>query len=536
MKHISEIDFNPIREEIKAGNFEKALEGLISLINDDNYTSLEYIFQGILEIQEKEHDLTKHHLKKIKPHLVSYDDNVQELATKIYTNSINRNMSMLRNEVNDIMSKMRNFEPGIREKVIDFIINIYDDFSNYEKQILHGLISSLKDDLWNIRKRIIEFLNDVFVERPKLINEFDSELQVLLEEKDIDVIREGLDFLLRIYTKTYTRKDLENLLYSLPENDWIAQEKILFLIEKLGIKRKDLITYITPNLVRLLDHDDYLVNKGVRNTIEGIMDYHSEIFDDVFIKFISEDEIDNLESIEIILRHSIVKLGLKRFINLFQKLPIEEQAINKSIIRIMRKISTNNPQKTEKVFSQFINFILQDFNSTNYEKLKSLLDHNNQYLFYLVCLNSLKNSPPLDNPEEEQRREELVEFLSESIPEIDITVLSNWLDENLQGGPVKIDSICAHFKIQKAHLMEIIKQMMEDGILHAIIHDDAIKPKDVLVEPITDIQFFKQWKVFQNPGEEEYKIKLSVQLKNTSGKKISDLKVILDVPQVLLIE
>ncbi|MFX1398002.1 MAG: hypothetical protein ACFFAS_13275, partial [Promethearchaeota archaeon] len=38
------------------------------------------------------------------------------------------------------------------------------------------------------------------------------------------------------------------------------------------------------------------------------------------------------------------------------------------------------------------------------------------------------------------------------------------------------------------------------------------------------------------PGEEEYKIKLSVQLKNTSGNKISDLKVILDVPQVLLIE
>ncbi|MBN1799865.1 MAG: hypothetical protein JW891_00065 [Candidatus Lokiarchaeota archaeon] len=458
------------------------------------------------------------------------------MATKVYTNAIIRNMSSLQNEVGDILFKMRYLEPVVREKVIDFIINVYSDISNFEKQILHGLISGLKDDLWNIRKRIIEFFNDIFLDRPKLINEFDEKLQVLLEEKDIDVMREGLDFLLRIYTKSYSSEDLEKLLKSFLQKDWIAQEKILFLIEKLAIKRKELIKPITSDLVRLLDHDDYLVNKAVRKTIEDIMEHNIEIFDDVFFSFITEDQIDNLESIEILLRHSILKFGFNRFYNIYSKFSVEDDQIKKSLINIIRKISTNNPKISEKIFSQLIKKVLENLDLTNFNKLKGLLSRNNQYPFYLTCLNALKDSIPLLNPEQEQRRLELIKFLSDSIPQININELSDWLSSSLQNGPIQIDTICSHFNIQKIHLIEILKKLMEDGQLRAIIHDDTIKPKESIVEPITDIQFFKQWKVFQNPGEEEYRIKLSVQLKNMSGKKITDLKIVLDVPQVLLVE
>ncbi len=521
---------------MQAGNFEKALDGLVNLINDDNYDSLEYIFQGILEIQENGHELTNHHLKKIKPLLDSYDDNVQELATKVYTTAIMRNMSSLKKEVGDIMSKMRNLEPNVREKVIDFIINFYGDISDYEKEILHGLISGLKDDLWNVRKRIIEFFNDVFVDRPKLINEFDNELQVLLEEKDIDVMREGLDFLLRIYTKSYTSEDLAKLLDSFLQKDWIAQEKILFLIEKLGIKRKELIIPIAQDIVHLLDHDDYLVNKAVRNTIEGIMEHNVELFDDVFFSFINEDKIDNLESIEILLRHSILKYGFNRFYNIYSKYSNEDNQIKKSLINIMRKISVNNPQISDKIFYQLIKRVLENLDFTNFNKLKGILYRNNQYTFYLTCLNALKNSNSLINSEQEQRRLELIKFLSESIPEINKNDLSKWINSNLQKGPIQIRDICSQFKIQKVHLIEVLKNLMENGILRVVIHEDTIKSKDSIVEPIMDIQFFKQWKVFQNPGEEEYRIKLSVQLKNVSGKRITDLKIVLDVPEVLLVE
>ena len=64
-------------------------------------------------------------------------------------------------------------------------------------------------------------------------------IQVILDEKDIDVIREGTDFLLKVYMKTYSVEDLQNLIKTIPIRDWIAQEKIFFLITHLGIKRKE---------------------------------------------------------------------------------------------------------------------------------------------------------------------------------------------------------------------------------------------------------------------------------------------------------
>ncbi len=472
----------------------------------------------------------------MKPFVDFYEENVQDSALKIYMNSLNRNLSLFRHDLDFLKSKTTNIEPNIREKLVDFFIDIYSGISKYEKNLIQGLITNLSDDLWNIRVKIIDFLDKLFIERPKLILKFDKELELLLDEKDISVRREGLDLLLKSYIKTYSVEDIKRLVQSIPERDWIAQEKILFLIGKLGIKRKELIKPIVQDLILALDYDDYLVNKAMRKTIEEIMEYHSALFDDDFFLFIENDKIDNLEAIEFLLRESILKHGFNRFFEIFSRFSPQNKHIIKSINNIIRKLYATNPKFVESLFSQLLNRILDDFSQENYDKLDLILKHHNHYPLYLLCYQTLKNKGPLKNLEEERRKEELIIFLHASMPKHGYQKLIEWLNYNLKKGPIEIEQLRQEFQIDKSNIMEILKNLIVNKQINILYRNNKIEKKDKLEPSNNDFEILKQIKIYQNPKEIEYIIKLNIKIKNISDTWISDLYLICDTPENIIID
>jgi len=521
---------------MKSGNFSKALEDLISLVHEENFSFLPDILEGVLEIQKTGCNLTKEQLQKIKPFLNTFDDNVLELATDVYTNAIIKDMDLIDGEIDLIISKVVDFEPIVRNKFVDFLMTIFFNCSKYEKQIIKGLITCLRDELWRIRKKIIEFLNNLVSERPILIREFDKELDILFDEKDIDVIKEGLDFLLRLFIETYSIEDIKYLIKSIPDRDWIAQEKILFLIGKVGIVKKELIKPVLRDLVLLLDYDDFLVNKTMSKIIEEIIEHHVDLFDDTFFSFIRNDEIDNLEAIEQLLRFSIIKHGFERFYSLFKFITPLDEPIIITLNNVIRKLYDDHPKLIESLFSQLLKEILKNFNISNYTKLRMILKPNSQYKIYLICYNALNIKGVLEDPDLEKLRKELVSFLYESIPELSFQNLKIWLDSKLKKGQVTFDEICFKFHIHKYQLIEILKTLFKKKMLNAIIFNNTLELLKHAPTLKNDLLFLKLWKFIHRSEKLEYDLLFFVQIKNVSTEKITDLDIILDYPQDIFIK
>jgi hypothetical protein len=221
---------------------------------------------------------------------------------------------------------------------------------------------------------------------------------------------------------------------------------------------------------------------------------------------------------------------------LFNQISPKTESIIKSFNNIIRKLYITKHELIESFFSQLTNEVLKDLNILNYEKLKMILELNHQYNIYLICYQVLNNKGELENSEEEARRIELINFLHKTMPELSFQKLNAWLDSKLKQGPVSITDLCENFHIHKSQLIEILTRLVQKGLLNATIFNDTIKPKKSITEPNNDILFFKQLKVIQRPEEVEYKIKISIQLRNTSGKKITNISFILNFPQNLLIE
>ncbi len=531
-----EINFSQIRIDIKFGHLEKALKDLISLIHEDNFLKIHEILGGIQEIQEAGLNLNPEQFQKIKPFIDSYDENIQEIAINLYTNNILKNNFLLNTEIEFVISKLHDFEPLIREKVTDLLIKVFYDFPEHEKIILSGLINCLRDEIWVIKKKIIEFLNELTLKKPKLIREYDKELEILFDEKDIDVIREILDFLLRLGLETYRIEDIEKLISSIQKREWVAQEKILFLIGKLGIKKKELIEPFRKDLVLLFDFDDFLVNITMVKVIEEIIEYHGDFFDDVFFSFINKDEIDNLEAIEEVLSFSLLKHGFERFNSLFKRLTPLDYQVFATINNVIRKLLKINIELIESCFTQLINDIAQNIDETIYLKLRMILSPNPQYNLFLTCYNALNKLGKLTVEENEKWRMRTIRFVRNTMPELGFLTLNNWLENKLKEGPVKVDDVCNKFHIHRSKLLHILKVLLVKKKIIAIIDNDTINPIEDLKEIQGDLLFLKKWEILRSPKTLDYEIKLYVKIKNKSQDNITDLSIIIDYPSNLFIE
>ncbi|MHA1334811.1 MAG: hypothetical protein ACTSPW_03565 [Promethearchaeota archaeon] len=277
----------------------------------------------------------------------------------------------------------------MREHFLDFLLDNYNNYSEYKEIILDGIIKRLKDELWDIRLKVIDFLNNILNDNLELIRKYDNELEVLLEEEDVDVNREGLNLLLKIYLKTYAYDDIKNLIELFYKKEWVAQEKILYLLKELIIHKKNLIKPFFKNIILLLDYENFLVNISLIKNLKEIIEYHPDIFDEIFFSLINNDEIDNIESLEDIIEHSIIKHGFPRFLQLFSKIDFSNNQLIRFFNNIIKKLLIKEEKLIISYFSQLIKELIYNLNENDYIKLRALLRANPHYNLYFTIFKTI---------------------------------------------------------------------------------------------------------------------------------------------------
>ncbi len=528
---ITEIDLTDIKKKMELGEFQSALNDLVSLLNEDNYTSFPQILEGITELQKKGAFLSDEQLEKIKPWIDDYDETIQDLAIKIFSKKINREMESIYKEIDLLTSKIEDFELGIREKVVGFLIKLYYNLTNKEKRMIKALISSLTDESWNVRMEIIQFLDEVLINKPTFIKGFEEQLKILYSEKDVDVKKEGLDLLLRLFIKTYTVEDLKKLINSLLNNEWPTQENIIFLIGKLGLHRKDLIKPLSRDLLHLLDYEDHLVREAIEDIIEEILEYHKGIFDDALFQVIENGELDNVDPIEEILKTSVIKNEFERFYHLFKIINPDSDAMIRTLNNVIKKINLSNPKLMNSLISKLTKKILENLNSQNYIKLKSILKANLQDNIYLHCYQILNEIDFIDNRDSERKRKLLLDFMLEKKPELSFSKVKKWIEAKLVEGPINIKEISEKFHINEEKFTPYIEKLIEKGDLNAIISNNIIAADTSSAFEVEDLLFLKKWKISEKlEGSDDYDIKLFIHIRNISGVLIENLNIDIKYP------
>ena len=514
-----------------SGNLSGALFDLFSLLSEENYSIIPTILEGVIDVMERNFYLLDDHLQKLKPYVESYDENIQELAIKIYTDSLIQNPTLFRTEAEFAISKLRHFEPTIREKFVDFLIRIYSEYPDFELHIIKGLILNLNDEFWNIRIKIVNFLNGVLMDRPQIIKAFDKELEILYEENDIDVIGEIHDFLLRLFIETYSLSDVEILIKSITNRDWISQEKIIKLIGKLAISKKDLIKPYTMDILILLDHEDFLVNKAIMETLKEIVKYHADLFDESIFILLNNDEIENMDAIEDLLEDSINHHGFTRFFQLFNFITLLDIQVIITMNSVIKKLYLNDPRVVETLFSDLIKEAIHTLNMPSYTKIRMLLKAIPQYDIYYNVHQTLNNLRVIDNFEAETLKLELLGFLSETLPELDYLHISAWLESELPRGPVSIEDLCSKFSIHPSKVLDILSVILKKKMLDAIISNNIIELVQNKADENDDVLFFKQWKIRRKPNLFEYQITLFLQIKNVTNNLLTDVNIFIIYPK-----
>ncbi|MBY9007418.1 MAG: hypothetical protein KGD63_11740 [Candidatus Lokiarchaeota archaeon] len=454
----------------------------------------------------------------------------------MYINAINNNFNLINKEFNYILSRLSHFEQIVREKFIIFLINIFGKNPDFEKKIIIGLIGCLKDEFWNIRIRIMEFFNNIIDKRSKFFKDFDKELIILLEEEDLDVKWETLEFLFKYIIEMYSINEIKELINSIRNNNWVVQENIIFLISRIGIKEKNLIKPITKDIILFLDHDDFLVNKAIFNSIKEIMEYHVDLFDEAFFFYLNDDEFDNLEAIENLLKFSINKHGFLRFYYLFMTITLINIQITVTFTNIVKKLYLENPKFVESLFSQLGKIVLNKIDMNIYTKMRMFLKAVPKYHIYLDIYHTVNELEKFEDFEADSLRKELLTFLSEMIPELDYVNLSEWLSLELKKREIHIDEICSKYNIHRSKIMDILLMLLNKKMIEANISNNIVMSIKHIKKPKDDLLFQKQWKYIHKSKHFQSVITLFIQIKNISTDKIINLNIILDYPKDLFIK
>ncbi|MHA1272125.1 MAG: hypothetical protein ACTSQP_15355 [Promethearchaeota archaeon] len=421
----------------------------------------------------------------------------------------------------------------MREHFLDFLLDNYNNYSEYKEIILDGIIKRLKDELWDIRLKVIDFLNNILNDNLELIRKYDNELEVLLEEEDVDVNREGLNLLLKIYLKTYAYDDIKNLIELFYKKEWVAQEKILYLLKELIIHKKNLIKPFFKNIILLLDYENFLVNISLIKNLKEIIEYHPDIFDEIFFSLINNDEIDNIESLEDIIEHSIIKHGFPRFLQLFSKIDFSNNQLIRFFNNIIKKLLIKEEKLIISYFSQLIKELIYNLNENDYIKLRALLRANPHYNLYFTIFKTITDINNLSS-EPKALRNELIRFLSNRMPELNYLSLNEWLKKELMHRSVNIDELSSKFNFNRSEIMEILSLLLKRKLLNVKIRNNMIESLEEKPKEGKDILFFKKWKVVRQTDGFDYDIQLFIQLRNISSKNLSDLNVFIIYPNEIL--
>jgi hypothetical protein len=532
---LDNLNLDVIAEKIKNGNFTEAISDYYSLITETNEPMFQIIFGSISEVLENENaKLNESQLNVIKPFLDKQDDEIKDVVTEIYIKAIKRNPGLLLKESEFLVKKASEAEN--RGKYLDLLTSVYSKIpKDGQLLITKFLISRLVDPLWINRMHLVEFFNRNLKNYTEIMKSVKTDFLILLGERDLDVIREDLDFLLNLIIMTYDENDIKELTTLISSKDWYAQQKLLWLIGKIGIQNTNLIKSSLPIIVKLLDHDDYLVAQEAGGKIEEIMNENPDLFDSLFFNLLQKEEIDNIQEIERLLKASIIHGGFQRFYQIFQKIsPILHITILKNIQYIVKSLSVSHTTFVKNLFKELTAVMLKDFSMDSFIKFKALIEQIPIYDIFLTSFSLLNEHGSYQkNPEWESHRKDLIAFLLEIMPELNHLNLSIWLSKRIKQGPVKIEELCQKFTMQKDQLMEIIRILIEKNILDAIIENDQIETPTLenIVDSKPDLAFEKQWQVHQNLEDLVPEPKLFVKIKNISGVPIKKVNLVLVYPK-----
>ncbi len=349
---MGDFDLNLIRESLKSQDFITARDQYFNVIHAQSDENLLAILEGIRDLITNGIELTLPQLSQIKEYFDCYGESIQDSAIEIYLHILRNSPELLAQEIIYCQEQVKNFDPIIRAKFIDFLIEMFTTNPELNVVIFLTLKDCMNDEQWKTRLKLVEFFRTTLQCQPDFIAQYNKDFLILLYEPDFDVLAEIIDFLYKLIDVTFTSEDMAFLISSISKNEWIAQEHSIWLLEKLGVQKPGLIQNYLMEILKLLDHDDIMVQKRISKAIDTIMDAHLAFFDDVIFNAINQETVDDMDELENLLKGSVENKGAKRFLYLFEKYAITTP---KNIIifsDILRAIESSNSELAEKIVTE----------------------------------------------------------------------------------------------------------------------------------------------------------------------------------------
>lgn len=531
------VDFDLIEQKIRNNQFIEAIEDYINLVNDDNEPRLPFILKSIFSVLNRGIGLTTQQINIIKPYIDSFDEDTQEHAIDVYLKGLSNNLDLISIEIDFIIDKLKESEPLIRMKILDYFIGLFPWKFNTELQtkIMAAIYKRTEDTHWEIRLKVIEFFQKVVQDNKELLLPFKNNVKNLLSEPDLDVSREIMDFLYNYILKTFNRQDMAELFNDIYNKDWIVQEKILRIVAKIGTFDKNLIMDILEDLIKLLDYNDIYLQKEASLTIETLMNLYPELFDAFLFGCYNEGKIENLNEIEVLLAKSVIIYEFPRFQQIYMKFsPIIESSIHLTV-NIIKYINSLSPKIAENIISYLLDELFINASHEYFFKLKVLLERIPYYNLYSICYDKLIKRVPFKEKDKELDRVDLINLLLTKIPELSYTELSNWLKQQLEVKDVDINLISERFNIKHEQVIEILQNLNKKGLFDGLIYDDVIHKPTVenILEYKPDLFFYKKWEISQQINNQSC-IKLMINIKNIVNIPLNNIYLILNYPDNFL--
>jgi len=540
-------ELNTIEILIKEKKIKEAINRLFNLVSTQNEQFLLDVLIKLDQIITSKTVLDDNQIEIIKSLIDHYDENVHSYSLKIFIKCIKDNNYRLKQNFEFCIDKLNSLEYDTRFSFIElFVIKYPWDFNEDKKrQLFSILVDKLKDNIWEIKLMVIQFLKKVLDTEPEYLKQFDEKIMILLDEQDVDIIRECLEFLFYYIISLYSDKDVGNLFNYIYEEKWRIQEKVIWLLGKIGIKNKNFVLSNIDKYIKLLEHENFYVrNEGLKILCE-IINFYPDIFDENLIKRVLEDSIDNINAIEILFKKSIEFHGFERFLQLFNYLSPIKNSLSSLICNSIRKLYEEDPEFVEFNYENLILHIFKQLNEEDFIKLKylieSIVNYNIYFKIYNLILYSIKNE---SNKETKNNKEELfkskykneiLELLLNKIPGLGNLNIGKWLEKELAKAPIDINNLCKIFSMSKNQAINVLKEIKSKGILNFIIKNDMIMKveKEIAVESENepDLHIEVKWEFLMDEKSNYPKFKLKSNIKNISNVRIDNINIITQYPE-----
>ncbi len=222
-----------LRKYLKDKDYVNAIDQYLSIIesNKDDQVIVLDIIERIKKLMETDVLLTLEQNESIKSLIDSDNEEIEELSIEIYLSNLKRNQDLINSEIDYCIKKSHDVEELIRDHFLDFIIEIFPLHPDFQYSIIEALITDLNDKSWNNRLKIIDFLNKSLSTFQSVLKEHHQDIEIIFDEKDLDVVREVQEFLYNFILSSYTPTEIQRFNFDntakrmvCPKKDFMVSE------------------------------------------------------------------------------------------------------------------------------------------------------------------------------------------------------------------------------------------------------------------------------------------------------------------------